>query len=358
MKEFVPYNYARAEKLAERTRAFYNGKKGKLQIQIRWVGGWKTTQSVKKPNQLILPDDMESYLDSIAIRDYQISRLHDSIDDDMMCSTAPWYGIAEHSAFVGGEVTLERETSYCKPVCKEITDFKKLSYSRDNMWAKLVIDGMEYMREKWGEYIPVRLRGAYGPSDFANAIRGNDIFYDIYDSPEELAELLDFCTDAIHFFADNQRKAATEIAGGVISGFSLWMPGNCIGHIAEDISVMLSPEMYEEVFIPEFKRCIDKYDFTMLHTHTLGHAILPIYASIDKIKAIEIASDPKVDRPAKIFRKYHECLSDKVVNFSVNYDELAELSDLYADSKLVLMYSAKDEEDAKRAMSLVEKYRC
>ena len=40
------------------------------------------------------------------------------------------------------------------------------------------------------------------------------------------------------------------------------------------------------------------------------------------------------------------------------YDELAELSDLYADSKLVLMYSAKDEEDAKRAMSLVEKYRC
>lgn len=91
------------------------------------------------------------------------------------------------------------------------------------------------------------------------------------------------------------------------------MPGNCIGHISEDLSTMISPEVYEEIFLPALKECVAPYDIAMMHTHALGHKMLPIFAGIDKLKVIEISEDPKCPAPVDILRMYKGVLRDKVV---------------------------------------------
>jgi hypothetical protein len=219
------------------------------------------------------------------------------------------------------------------------------------------VDGIRYMRERWGEYIPVRMRGADGPSDIANAVRGSDLFYDIYDEPETLAELMDFCAKAVRFTLDLQRAEATRIADGCITGFGLWMPGKCMGQLSEDVSVMLSPDIYKEHFLPALKDCIADSDGAMIHVHSLGHRMIPMFAALDQIKMMEISSDPNSERAVDVFRRYREELKDKTVIIAPTYEELAGMEDLLATNKRLIWYYAKDEEDAKRALKIVEKYR-
>ena len=221
----------------------------------------------------------------------------------------------------------------------------------------LVADGMKYMREKWGEYIPVRLRGADGPSDIANAIRGNDLFYDIYDYPDELSELMDLCVDAVDFTMNHQKKEVSRIGDGFINGFGIWMPSNSIGHLSEDFSTMISTDVYKEYFLPALQKLVKPYDMAMLHVHSLGQRMIPFFAEIPQIKIMEISSDPGQDRAVEVIGKYHDILQDKVIVVAPTYEELLDMGDILESSKTVVWYYAQDEEDAKRALAAVEKYR-
>ncbi len=354
--DLIPYDYKKAEKLAERTRAFYDAPAGHALIHV------KSCSSLGIPampplNGFSFPDDVGKYLDMRAEREYSFLRFHESIDDDYIPSVSPWYGIAEHTAFLGGKVDFTPDTTFQHTICEDIADCENLKLDKNNMWIKLVVGGIKYLREKWGEYIPARMRGADGPSDIANAVRGSDIFYDVYDEPDALAKLMDFCAEAVNFTLDLQREEATEIAGGRITGFGLWMPGKCMGQLSEDFSTMVSPEIYGEFFLPALKKCVENCDIAMLHTHSLGQKILPQFASIDKIRLIELSSDPNSDRAVTVFRKYHDVLEGKTVIVAPTYEELADMGDLLSSSKTIIWYYAKDAEDARRALAAVEKYR-
>lgn len=353
---YIPFDYGKAERTAARTKAFYEEKKSGVQIHI------KSCASLNIPaapplNSFSFPQDMEHYLDGVFERDYLFARFHEMIEDDFIPSTSPWYGIAEHTAFLGGKVDFTESTTFQHQICENIEEFHDLKLDRNNFWIRLVVDGIAYMREKWGEYIPIRMRGADGPSDIANAIRGNELFYDIYDDPDELYEMMKFCAKATNFTLDLQRQQATKIADGCINGFGIWMPGRCVGHISEDFSTMISREVYEEHFFHALKSCVKGCDMAMLHVHSLGERMIPAFAEVDEIKIMELSSDPNCARAVDVYRKYRDVLNDKVVIVAPTYEELISMEDLFESSRTIIWYYAQDEEDAKRALAAVEKYR-
>ena len=354
--KYIAFDYDRAESIAKRTKAFYESKHPKTQIHIKSCRSWKLP-NMPALNTFSFPEDRERYLDMRAQRDYMFARFHETIEDDYIPSTSPWYGIAEHTAFLGGKVDFTASTSFQHKICDKLTDFRSLVLDKEHMWIRLVVGGIRYMRERWGEYIPVRMRGADGPSDIANAIRGSDLFYDIYDDPDGLAQLMDFCSEAVHFTLDLQREEATKILDGCITGFGLWMQGRCMGQLSEDVSVMLSPEIYEEHFFPSFRTCVQNCDGAMLHVHSLGHKMLPFFASLEQIRMLEISSDPNAQRAVDIFRKYNDILQDKTIILAPTYEELMQMDDILTNNKVIIWYDAEDETDIKRVLNLVEKYR-
>lgn len=353
---YIPFDYAKAAKTAERIRTFYESKKPGVQIHI------KSCASLALPAAAPLtafsfPQDMERYLDSIAHSDCLFARFHETIEDDFIPSTSPWYGIAEHTAFLGGRVDFTEVTSFQHQICPEQEDWRNLKLDRDNLWIRLVAGGMAYMRNKWEEYIPVRMRGAGGPSDVAHALRGNDLFYDIYDNPDELAKMMKFCSKAVNFTLDLQREQATGIGGGCINGFGIWTPGKCVGHISEDFSTMISRDVYEEHFLSALEDCLKDCDTAMLHVHSLGERMIPVFAGVDKIGIMELSSDPNCARAVDVYRKYREELRDKTIVIAPTYEELTGMGDLFETNKTIVWYYAQDEADAKRALAAVEKYR-
>ena len=358
-EEYIPFNYKKAEAIAKRTEEFYKGPSGKALIHIKYCrGNGIKFNEIKPLNSYKFPEDRDAYLDLRAQNDYLYAQFHERFDDDYIPSTCPWYGIAEHTAFLGGEVDFAKDTSYNHQICKNsIEEYKNIKLDKENTWIKLVAGGIKYMSEKWGEYIPVRLRGADGPSDIANIIRGNELFYDIYDSPEELDVLMKFCADAVNFTLDLQRENATKINGGCINGFNTWMKGKCIGHISEDFSTMLSPELYKEYFLKHLEYCVKDGDSAMLHVHSVGHKMLPMFTSIDKIKIFELSNDPNAMRAVDFYRTYQDVLRDKVVCVLPTFDELMKMDDLLKNGKTIVWFEAQNEEEAKRAIDFVSKYR-
>ena len=72
---------------------------------------------------------------------------------------------------------------------------------------------------------------------------------------------------------------------------------------------------------------------------------------------MELSSDPNCARAVEVYRKHKDVLANKVVVIAPTYEELVGMDDLLREMKTVIWYYAKDEEDAKRALAAVEKYR-
>ena len=85
--------------------------------------------------------------------------------------------------------------------------------------------------------------------------------------------------------------------------------------------------------------------------------MIPYFAAVPQINIMEISSDPGQDRAVEVIRKYHDELQDKVIVVAPTYEELINMGDILESSKTVVWYYAQDEEDAKRALAAVEKYR-
>lgn len=343
------------DSLMERTKAFLSrNKEGSALIQV------KSIKSISKPearhlNEWRFPEDLYEYLDARMdnARHYWSERLE--VDDDLIPCISPWFGIAEHSAFLGGDVNFSQSTSWHLPVIKDWDDINKLALDEKNPWYRMVIGGIEYLKEISGGELAVKLRGGYSPLDMANALRGNDLFMDFYDNPEEVKKLLDFCVKAISWFMEKQIAAAGSFHYGIITGMDVWLPGNSMGHLSEDTAALCSTDIYKEFGIPYTMDLVKNYKHIFMHTHALGIHTIPDIASIPGIDVIEISNDPNCPRAIEAYKKLEAVLKDKIVVVNLTLDEIRDNLDFLKRMRTIFWYDAADIDDAKAAVALVRR---
>lgn len=343
------------ESLMERTRTFYKEKEGRgALIQVKDIASI-VRPNIKALNQWRFPEDLYEYLDANIERLKSYWGRRQGIEDDLIPSIYPWFGIAEHSAYVGGDVDFSADTSWHYPIIQTWDDLDDLQLVENNTWFSMVIDGLRYLKEKSdGEYA-VKLRGGYSPLDLANALRGNDIFVDFYEDPDQVHRLLEFCSRAVKWSMDNQKEAVGDFYSGVITGMDVWLPGNSIGHFSEDTSTMCSPAIYREFGKSYTMELLKDYDLAFMHTHGLGIQNIPEIASIPEIDVIEISNDPNCPRAIEIYKELAGELEGKVVVVDITLDEIKGNLDFLRENRTIIWYSAEDVEDAKEAVALVRK---
>ncbi len=342
MKQFID-----GVKLACKWEHFYNSeRRGIAMFQVRSIAGLHARGVSRGLNSWNFPQDREAYLESRVEGQAAYWQARRELQDDLFPTLCPHYGIAEHTAFLGGEVVFEETTSYNLPALTAWADAPLLHLDENHPWLRMVVDGIRYYRERHGDRFFTRLRGADGISDIANVLRGNALFLDVYDHPEELQKLLAFCVKAARFTLEKQKEVAEPVGNGFINGFDIWMPRNSIGHISEDASCMLSCEQFEEQFLPHLKALCRGYDHVLLHVHSLGKKNLPQFASIPEITMLDLTSDPGCARGIAVAREYEACLQNKILVMNLTRQELEENADFLAHMKTVIWYNAKHLEDA------------
>ena len=299
------------------------------------------------------PGEIDRYCDQVIERHLRFAEAHTPLDDDWLPALKPFLGIAEHSCFLGGTVTYGGNTSYHTPPLRRLRDWRDLRPDRAQPHYRMMLDGMAYLRERSEKYgFFTSLRGGDGPMDIANAVRGNDLFYDLYDDPEEAKAFLDFCADAAAWTFENQRPLATEVRGGYVSGMGTWMPGRAIGHLSEDASCLCSPRMYEEFGLPFTARLVSGYDYAELHVHSLGRACIPLFARMEKIGTFQLSDDPNQPGALEVYREYAPCLEGRTALLDMTAREARENIGFLKGRRTIVNLLAASLEEAREIIDL------
>ncbi len=312
---------------------------------------------VKGLNEWRFPSEMEAFLDENILALEADWQGRDGIADDSIPALFPRYGIAEHSAFASAKVQVDfgESTSWPHPIIQDYDDLSQLELREDNPWLRLVIDGLAYLRERGEGKFAVKLRGAMAPMDLANALRGNDMFYDIYECPDELRKLLSFSAKASEWFLSRQKHVVGDFYGGTISGTDIWMPGNAIGHLSEDASVMCSPEVYREFGKPYTEALLEPYDTAFMHLHPAGVQAFEAITDIDKLQFFELVTDPNQPRGIEVYRQHFDLFRGKVMKLYVTFDEIKDNIDLLKQGKTALACNANSVDEAEAIVMFVRR---
>ena len=335
-----------AEERLPRIKDFCGKKRGAL-INVTEIASLKTLP-FKPLSAWNFPSELYQYLDTII----EAAELHWSqrgeVHDDLLPAVCPWFGIAEHSAIVAGEIHFTERTSFQVPYITSWEKLGSISLSGDNKWFKILMDSFVYLKEKTEGRFMLKQRGGAGPMDMANALRGNEIFSDFYDCPDEVHKLLALCVKAIDWSFENQMKiiGKNENDGGFISYYSAWMPGKSAGHFSEDASVMCSVPMYNEFGRPYTEKFCAGYDNTMVHLHGAGKHAFAEILSVPNCNFVELTNDPKHSRGMELLKEFEPLFEGKTVVLHLNRDEFDANREFLKTKKVIIDYAAVSVEDA------------
>jgi hypothetical protein len=139
-----------------------------------------------------------------------------------------------------------------------------------------VIEHLEYYKKHAPPELPITPPSEQSPFVIAYQLRGDDIFLDLYDHPDEVKRLLELITDAFILVERRYKEVLNERGEYRVSFQYMFVPGL---RIAADSDVMLSAEFIEEFEMPYLERIAG--EFGPLAIHYCGNNITPGYQFAD-----------------------------------------------------------------------------
>lgn len=218
------------------------------------------------------------------------------LDDDLI----PWLttdlGIAIHHTFLADmPVTFAEWTSWADhPLAGPdgYAKLKDLRFNLENRWVKITLDMLKYWKAHNDGVCLINATLHFSPLDLANALRGNEIFTDFYDYPDEVRALLDVSTEAIIMMEEEGRK----IVGDQIEqiGMPFWgamaPPGSL--YVSEDAMDMIGPELSAEWGVPWTRRIRERFGALAVHHHMLGLKVQGTIGRELRPDLLQISNDP------------------------------------------------------------------
>ncbi len=238
--------------------------------------------------------DLEKYAIELCELLEESYALRKSIDDNMIPIISPMLGIGDYSAFVTGDIDFRKDTSWSKPSIENIEDWKQLPELGMSKWYKKFLQICEIMLKITAKSGIPFMRGFFSPLDLAGALRGEAIYYDFYDSPDKLHELLNFCADATIKFAEDIYSIANKYLNN--SKYGMFYCDGVI-NMSEDIACMISAKSYREFCKPHTQKVIDHFGVGHMHTHSRSMYLVKEICNLNNVANLWLPTDPNAPRP-------------------------------------------------------------
>ncbi len=292
--------------------------------------------------RVLLPSDTKMYSDIVLDSyDYEngldryIADLSDAyadsfeqrraVPDDAVPSVSPLLGIGDYSAFVTGDIVFSKDTSWSRPSLAAVSEWRNLPPIGSAYWYQKFLTICERLMQRFGGTCIPFARGFFSPLDLAEALRGNQIYYDFTDHPDELHDLLDFCADATIRFAEDITLLARRYLSEETYG--LWyLEGNI--NMSEDIACMISPELYREFGAPHTQKVINHFGKGYMHTHSRAMYMVREICSLKNVVSLWLAADPNQPVPVQCLDRLIEDAQSACLAIDCSsYEELENVFD-------------------------------
>jgi hypothetical protein len=165
---------------------------------------------------------------------------------------------------------------------------------------------ISWFRELLPPEIHVYMPDTQGPFDLAHLIYGDQLFLDMYDDPQFVHELLQFCTELYISCTLTLKKALGEPEGSCYHGHALIQGihlNNGGVRISEDTATLISPEQIDEYVIPYDKQVLDRFGGGFIHYCGKNDHLLDAYLALEGVRAINFGN-PEMHDVARTMEKF------------------------------------------------------
>jgi len=279
------------------------------------------------------------------------------LDDDAIPSICPQFGIAEHSAWLGMEVLLQKDTCLSIPSLKSPKDLDRLQTCESTKWFQYMKKGYDYLRTKKDGSFVLSMRGTMAPMDLANALRGDELFTDFILQPDFVHRLMKFLVDAIDWYYRHLQAWADDIDEGNVQYIgSGWMDRNIIGHLSNDAALLCSPEIYDEFAFPYEAKLVKKFSGVFYHVHNEKMHFIPKLVNLPGLKLLEVSNDPRtLGTLEDLDRIFAETGSSNLM-LHASSDQVRVCIDHLKERNVFLQVTCQDRKDADDVVLFVRRH--
>ena len=264
------------------------------------------------------------------------------------------YGTSGHCNYYGAQPDYQQDTIWFEPVLDDL-DEKNLVYREDVLEKHL--NTARYLTENAGDEYFVGMPDSTGTLDAISHLYGSqNLLLAFLEEPEKVKRAVQVINQGWKDSNERFYQITKEnCQGSVHSWMHLWAPGR-IQHMQVDISVMISPAMYEEFALPELEDQITWPDYPVYHfdgIEQIKH--LDYILSLKKLKAIQwtyVAGQPSAGNFILVLQRIQE--AGKSLIIMAPKSDIPKLLDNLSADKLYIHCEAKDVEEGQEIMKYIE----
>jgi hypothetical protein len=214
---------------------------------------------------------------------------------DLVPALCPTLGvIAVPSAFGAEVVWWENDFPAVRPVLgdlpERVYELRPPKVSDGELGR--ILDYTRVFAEKTAGRVPIRLGDIQGPIDNAALIFGHTTFLQaLITHPQEVHHLLGMITDLMIEFAAAQRQVVRDLGTEFVpSGFQPWLPDGTALSVANDVGVMLSPELHDEFSVPYLNRLSEAFGGVYIHSCGDWTHLFPSLEKVHGLRGLEFGA--------------------------------------------------------------------
>ena len=277
------------------------------------------------------------------------------LDNDYIPIVTSGLGVGVNSSFLTGtEVRFGIDTSWTHPAVIDWDDMDKLSFHKDNQWVRILKRMAKRSVDLWeGEY-GIMTYAHFAPSDMANALRGNQLFYDFYDHPEQVHKLMDISADATIALERELKAIVPDIMGGTVAAYA-WMPGHGL-YLSEDAADLCAPSIYRDFCSAYTQKVLNAIGGAHIHHHGKGMHIQSEIAKLNHVHFVEISWDPNCPRPIDHLEELIALNPEVPIMTRCTVADVYEKIDVIKKGRVMLMLIVENLEEAKEAVAFIRKH--
>ncbi|MEK6795552.1 MAG: trimethylamine corrinoid protein 2 [Spirochaetota bacterium] len=220
------------------------------------------------------------------------------------------------------------------------------------------LDIARYLSAEAGQEFVVSMPDCSGNVDALASLRGSEnVLVDMIDAPDAVRRSLRKIQGVYERTYDDVMPilAKNNDGGSSIGWLRTWAPG-LHAQMQSDISVMISPESFNEFVAEELRTQCDYLDYPLYHfdgIEQIRH--LDTLLSIKKLRAIQwtqVAGQPKATEHIDVLTRIQK--SGKALLICVNPDQIRPLMSALSSKGLALITTAKSADEADAIVSQVQ----
>jgi 5-methyltetrahydrofolate--homocysteine methyltransferase len=200
----------------------------------------------------------------------------------------PNFGPGIVAGFLGAQVHCAVDTVWFEPAQGGSISGLQLTYDATNPWWRRVQELTRAATERWGSQVAVGQTDLGGNLDILASLRATQqLLYDLYDAPDEVARLSAGITRLWLRYYDELHALIQAAGRGTSCWAPIWSPGRCY-MLQSDFAYMISPPMFERFVLPDLSVCCEHLEHAFYHLDGRGQIYhLDLLLDLEKLRGIQ-----------------------------------------------------------------------